>query len=454
MAIDPAPRLDGARLADRGTSAAALSPPPAPLEPARRYGARGGGRLSIRTFTSLRDPAYRWFFLSLFSHFASMNMQMFIRGYLVFEMTGSYAALGVMSLANGVPQMGLSLFGGVIADRVAQKKYVVQLGQAIAAVNAGVIGVLIVSGVLRVEHLVIAALVQGISNSLVMPARQALTNEVVGAERLMNALALNNTAQNFARLMLPTLAGALFAAVNSGAGIDGAEYVYFLMTSLYVLAVFAMSRVPRTTTPVISTPLSAVFSQLADGVGYIRRTPAVRRVLIVNFLIVMCSMPYFQLLPGFVSEVLKAGPSGLGILMSVQGVGSLFGSLVIASLPSRHRGRLLLFASLVLGVGLVGFSVSTWFWVTGAILIVVGIGQAGRMSLSQVLVQSYTDDAHRGRVLSVYQIEMGLVQFGTFFVALIANAIGAPVAIGLTAVSLIGIATYLFLFVPSFRDME
>jgi MFS family permease len=282
-----------------------------------------------------------------------------------------------------------------------------------------------------------------------------MTNEVAGGERLMNALALNNAAQNFARLMLPTLAGVLFAAVNDGNGIGGAQYVYFLMTGLYIVAVLAMARVPRSAPrPTVATPWSAVFSELADGLVYIRQTPAVRRVLIVNFLVVMCSMPYFQMLPGFVSDVLKGGPSALGALMSVQGIGSLAGSLVIASLPGRNRGRLLLISSLVLGAGLLAFSWSTWIVVTAPILLIVGIGQAGRMSLSQVLVQTYSDDRHRGRVLSVYQIEMGLVQFGTFFVALLASVIGAQLAIGGTAVALLVIAAYLLLFAPSFRDMQ
>ncbi|MEX2230406.1 MAG: MFS transporter [Dehalococcoidia bacterium] len=452
--VTPAPKPATASGAAATPSAAAVYDNDAIAPHARRGAHRGRARFSIRTFSSLRDPGYRWFFISLFSHFASMNMQMFIRGYLVFELTGSYAALGVMALANGVPQLGFSLFGGVIADRVAQKKYVVQLGQALAAVNAGVIGLLILGGSLRVEHLVIAALVQGVSNSLLMPSRQALTNEVVGGERLMNALALNNAAQNFARLMLPTAAGVLFALVNDGGGIGGAEYVYFLMTALYIVAMLAMARVPRSAPrPAIATPWRAVFRELAEGIDYIRRTPPVRRVLIVNFLVVMCSMPYFQMLPGFVSDVLDGGPSALGALMSVQGVGSLAGSLVIASLPPRNRGRLLLISALVLGVGLVLFSWSTWILVTAPILLIVGVGQAGRMSLSQVLVQTYTDDAHRGRVLSVYQIEMGLVQFGTFFVALLASVIGAQLAIGGTAIALLAIATYL-LFVPSVRDME
>src|SRR5690606_24099510 len=168
----------------------------------------------------------------------------------------------------------------------------------------------------------------------------------------------------------------------------------------------------------------------------------------------MGSMPYFMLLPGFAREVLDAGPSGLGLLMSIQGIGSLVGSLVIASLPNKRRGLILLGSAFGLGCSLVLFAWSESFMLTAIIMSAVGLGQAGRMSLSQVLVQTYTADEYRGRVLSIYMMEMSLVQFGTFLVALIANVVGPQLAIGGTAVGLVSLSVYLFLFVPKFRYLD
>jgi MFS family permease len=433
---------------------------PGSTAPPRPLGRPGGmpprrARFSIRTFTSLKDPNYRWYFLSMLGHFASMNTQMFIRGYLVFEMTGSFAALGLVSLANAVPNVGLSMIGGVFTDRVRKRKRLIQACQLINAIFTLAVGLLLFTDALRVEHLITAAALQGVTNAFMMPARQALTNDVVGRDRLMNALALNQAGMNVTRLMMPTFAGWTLAALGPGYGTEGAEYVYFAMAALYLSSVVTLFKVHETgRVETHDTPLSHVFRQLNDGLSYIWRTPTIRMLLIINILFVMAAMPYFQLLPGFVRQVLDGGPSQLGLLMSIQGIGSLVGSLVIASLPNKHRGMLLIASGLVLGVGLLFFSWSTWYWVTAGILLVVGVGQAGRMSISQVLVQTYTDDEFRGRVLSVYHMEMGIVQFGTFIVALIASQVGPQIAIGGTAVALMSAALLTLLFVPSFRRLQ
>jgi MFS family permease len=165
----------------------------------------------------------------------------------------------------------------------------------------------------------------------------------------------------------------------------------------------------------------------------------------VNLLIVSASMPYFQLLPGFAEDVLGAGKSELSVLISIQGIGSLGGSLFIASLPSRGRGKLMLMSSLLLGGSLILFSASSSYWLTAAILIIVGVGQSGRMSLSNVLVQSYSADEYRGRVMSIYMMEFGLTMIGTFFVGVLAATIGPQWAIGITAAWLCVLVTYLLL---------
>jgi MFS family permease len=173
----------------------------------------------------------------------------------------------------------------------------------------------------------------------------------------------------------------------------------------------------------------------------------------VNFFIVLMSMPYMQLMAGFVKQVLDAGPEGLGILWSITGIGSLVGSLAIASMPNRGRGKVFIWSALVLGVALAAFAASTWFWVSALIMIVVGIGQAGRMSLSNILVMHYTRPEFQGRVMSVYMMEFSLVSVGTFLVGVLAQYIGIQWAIGLTGLSLIVIAIASLVFVPRVRDL-
>jgi MFS family permease len=177
-------------------------------------------------------------------------------------------------------------------------------------------------------------------------------------------------------------------------------------------------------------------------------------LLIATFFMVLFSMTYFMLLPGFAKEVLDAGPGRLGLLTSLSGVGSLVGSLIIASLPSRRRGLVLLLSALLLGVGLTAFAVSSSYWISAGILVVVGLGQAGRMSLSNVLIQSYVSDEYRGRVMSVYMMEFSLMSVGIFLIGLAASVVGPQIAVGASALALVAMTIGLLLFSPRYRELQ
>ena len=444
-------------------------PPAAPVAPLRRAGAGGvrGFIRSLRTFDSLKTTHYRWFFLAMFGWFSSMNMQMLVRGYLVFDLTGSYAALGAVSLANAIPGLLLSLFGGVVADRF-PKRLVVQIGQSVSALNALAIAVLLIADVLSYPHLLISAVVQGTVVALMMPSRQAMISDIVPPRLVMNAIALNSAGMNLARLSIPAIGGLILAAA-------GAAWVYFLMCALYFFSVVTLAKVPKR--PIEFSAEDSVvpegmpqrrgmrgggrgrggkggLRELRDGLAYVSKEPTLRTVLIVNFLFVLCSMPYMQMLPGFVDDVLEGGPGTLGLLMSITGIGSLFGSLVVASLPSRRRGRLLIFGAGFLGVALIAFSLSTTVAVTAVIMVFIGVGQSARMSLSNVIIQTKVEDEYRGRVMSLYMMEMSLTQFGSFGVGILASIFGVQAALGGAAAMLIVIAVCAYLFVPRLRDLD
>jgi MFS family permease len=416
---------------------------------------RESGPLTRHTFESMRDPGFRWFFAALMGHFTAMNMQMFIRGWMVFQLTGSYSMLGAITLATAIPQIFLSLVGGVIADLVPQKKLIVQLGQFANALNALVIAALIFSDQISVQHLIIAAVVQGSTMSLMLPARQAMTPELVGPERLMNAMALSTAGMNTARLVMPGLAGWLVAAVGGGVGVDGAQYVYVLMTVMYLVAVLLLIKVPNTTASRdgATRSLAGAVRDLRDGLAYIRGNRDISLVLWVNLILEVVAMPYFFLLPGFVADVLDGGALQVGTLMSISGIGSLAGSLLIASLPNRRRGLAMMLSTVVLGVALLAFSASTIYSLSAVIFIVVGFGQTARFALSGVLIQAYTTDEYRGRVSSAYNLSWGFTNFGTFGVGLAADAIGVQVAIGATAVSLLA-SVALILAVTRIRSLD
>jgi MFS family permease len=290
---------------------------------------------------------------------------------------------------------------------------------------------------------------------MMMPARQAMTPDIVGTERLMNAIALNTSGMNVARLLMPGLAGFGIAALGGGGGdIDAAKYVYFLMFVLYLWAIVGLLFVRVPDRPTERGPTQPILHELVQGLRYVWETSELRLLLAANFLMVFFSMAYFTLLPGFAKSVLDAGPDRLGLMTSISGIGALVGSLVVASLPNRRRGRALLLAALLVGVALIGFSFTTSYWLSVAFLVAVGAGQAARMSLSNALVQSYSQDEYRGRVMSIYMMEFSLMSLGIYGVGVLANTVGPQIAIGSTALGLVILVVGLFCFSPRYRNLQ
>jgi len=436
---------------------AAVHPP----EPNTEHAAASERRL--RTFDSLIEvPAFRWYILSMIGNWSSLQMQQVVRGYLVYYLTGSYAALGGMALANSAPRLVLALFGGVVADRVS-KRFVIQAGQSFNALLTLSIALLLVFDALRFEHLVISAVLQGISNSFTQPSRQALIPEIVGLPRLTNAVALNASGMNTMRLSAPAVAGLMLAFV-------GPEWVYFVMTGMYLLGVVALLRVPREPIAGYEAPQRSSVGRgtrsdrsglrdIGDALSYLRGQRTLAMLLIVHLFIVVFSMPYQRLLPGFVADVLADGDveaSGLplGMLLTATGVGALAGSLVIASIPGRRRGRLLLFGTALMGAALLAFTRSDAFWLSMGIVVVMGVGQSARQALSQVLIQTHVSNEYRGRISSIMMMEMGLTSFGTFGIGILAAAIGVREALGLAAVALMLVAVVVYAFVPRYRELD
>ena len=416
-------------------------------------GGSGGTPMSLRnlrTFKSFKNPVFRLYYAAMLGQMAAMNMQMFARSFLVFTLTGSYTALGIMALANAAPMMFFSLFGGVIADRV-QKKYVLLVGQSASAVVALGIAVSLTTGLMSAENasswwiLVFASLAQGTIMGLMMPSRQAMIFDIVGVDELMNAVALNTFGMNILRIMAPALGGVL---VESW----GYEPVYYAMTGMYLIAAVLIWFMPHTGT--ISLGGRGALADIVDGLRYVKREPTIRLILLISLLIVLLSMPYMMLLPGFAIDILDIGEGGGGLLMMVSGFGAMLGSITLASLPDKKRGLLLMGGSLLLAVSLVGFSFSSVAWVSFAVIFFVGIGQTVRMTLSNTLLQYYVQDEYRGRVMSLLFMEFGMTSFAVFGAGVMAEVIGLQWSVGGLAIILVVACVGVMALSPRIRDLD
>ena len=405
---------------------------------------------SLPTFASFSERNFRWFYLAMLGQMAAMNIQLVMRGYVVFEITDSFAALGGIALASALPMLFLGVFGGVLADR-APKKVVLQVGQFVSVLNALVVGILILTDAIVLWHLFAAGALQGITMALMMPARQAMIPEVVGRDLLMNAVALNSAGMNLMRVLAPAGAGLLTWA--AGGGVIGAGPVYMVMAAFYLSAMITLAPLPRSEAASEGSAKGGL-GDLRDGFSYVRRDPTILAVLGVTLISAFLAMPYIQLLPGFVKDVLGGGPVELGLLTAVSGGGALFGALVIASLPERRRGLLLLLSAVLLGVSLVVLSGSQAFWFAVIAIVFVGVGTAGRQAFSQILLHSYVENEFRGRVMALMMLQPGMMALGAFVIGVVAERAGIDIAMASLAVALAVVAGLLVVVSPRLRQLQ
>lgn len=382
----------------------------------------------LRTFDSLSVPDYRWLWLGTAASFMSMQMQEVARGWLVYDMTGSPLALGVVVGAWGLPMLLLSAIGGVVVDRTPKRQLILltQIGQVLITV---VQAFLIVLGYIQVWHLVLAGFLQGCLFPFNMPARQALISDVVGEDRLMNAIALNTAAVNVTRIVGPAIAGVLVAIVGVG-------IVFFLMAVSYCVAAVTTAFISERGEPRLGTH-GSLQSDLFSGLRYIRGDAVMSALMLMAFAPVFFGMPYRSLMPAYASDVLRTGPEGLGLLMTVTGAGALCGSLVIAGMGDyRRKGLLLLWACLMWGVSLALFGLSRDFFLSSLALLFVGVGNTAFMTINSMLIQSHSPPEMRGRVLSVWYMSFGLIPLAILPAGAIAEAVGVAVTVGAGGVAL------------------
>jgi MFS family permease len=414
-------------------------------------GTRAGTTLShLRTFSSLKISAYRFYFLGMAGQWGAMNMQMVTRALLVYRLTGSAALLGWMSLAQGIPMLLLSFLGGVFADRM-PKKHIIQAGQAVSGVVALSVAIALTTGYLSSQHpgswwiLMVNSALQGTIMGLMMPARQAIIPEIVGREHVMNAVALNSTGMNTLRLIAPAVAGILIDSI-------GFEAIFYAMAGLYVISVFFTAFIPATGARLAHSH-NALFD-IKQGLQYIWSKNTIRLILAFIIFFILLSMPYQYMMPVFADDILKVGATGMGVLMSVSGAGALIGSLAIASLPTKRRGAMLLTTGLIMGISLAVFSFSESYPLSLVMMLFVGLGQTGYQTVGTTLLQSYTDPEYLGRVMSINMMNVGLSSVGTFFAGILAEVSGAQWSIGGFSAVLALLSILALVFLPVIRKLD
>ncbi|MBI2851548.1 MAG: MFS transporter [Chloroflexi bacterium] len=401
----------------------------------------------LRTFASLANPVFRLYSIAMLLPMLFFVVQRMTTPLLVYRLTGSATLLGVVAMAGSIPQVFSSLFGGVIADRM-QKKHVLLIAAGSFALVSSGLAVTLATGLLNAQTWWILMVHEALQSSLMglmIPARHAVIREIVGREQLMNAVALSAMGAQLMRLAAPAAAGFLIDAF-------GFTVVFFILAAINAAGFIVITFLPRTG-KIVPTTRNALQS-VVDGFKYIVHERVLLIVLTFSVVGFTFSMPYQQLMPVFVDDIFKVGAKGMGMLMSASAIGSIAGGLIGASLPNRKRGLLLLSATILVGLALMGFSFSRVWPLALASMIGVGIGQSGRMLMSNTLVQHHVSDQYRGRVMGIYDLDLALVGPTVYVAGLVTEAIGVQWALGGMAMLLVLISLWTLLFVPTLRRLE
>jgi MFS family permease len=278
--------------------------------------------------------------------------------------------------------------------------------------------------------------------------------DIVGMDRMMNAVSLNMAGMNTMRLFAPAMGGFII-------GLAGFGWAFAAMTGLYGLAILALVRItwePATAPgPIGESALEVAKSSVRDigaGLRYIRFDRVMLALLSLSFLSAMFGMPYQFLLPGYVADIFGGGGPEVGVLMSISAIGALAGALVLASMPNRRRGQVLLAGSVVMGVGLVIFTRTDNYWLGAVFLMIVGLGSAFRQGLTQGLIHANVENVYRGRVMSVFMTQMSVMQLSTFVVGVAAEFVGIQTALAGLGVGLVLVVALYGVFVPSIRRLD
>lgn len=402
-----------------------------------------GGR-----FPALASPIYRRFIVAAFIGSIGNWMQATAQGWLVLTLTDSRFALGAASAAATAPILLLSIFAGVLADRVNLRKLLAACQLAAAGI-AAILAILTMTGVVAFWHVLVLAALSGAAGALASPAFQAVVSTIVDRSAMGSAIALNSAQFNLSRVLGPTVAGLIIAAgslvLAFWANAIGLVIVAILIFTLPIERASSAARVE-----------ASMWANLLDGVRYVRAERTIAILVLLAAVPALFILNYLVLMPVFARDILRIGAPGLGLLNASLGVGALSGALLVAILrPSGGSGRLMLLGLGCASAGLIVFGLSTWLPLSCVALAALGASQVAYYATTNTLIQVLVSPRLRGRVLSLYILtSLGVIPFGNLVAGAIAERFGPSLALaggGSVTLAILAVVAYSF---PVLRQLR
>jgi MFS family permease len=392
---------------------------------------------------ALRHRNFQLFFSGQLISLIGTWMQTVAQSWLVYRLTGSALLLGSVGFASQIPVFLFAPLGGITADRV-NRRHIVISTQVAAMVLAFILASLTLFHKVQVWHVFILAGLLGVVNAFDIPGRQSFLVEMVGKEDLMNAIALNSSMFNGARVIGPAVAGILVAKIGEG-------WCFFANAVSYIAVIIGLllMRVQSPARAAMASP----FEHMMEGFRFVNQTTPIRALLLLLGIVSLVGMPYVVLMPIFADQILHGGARGLGILMGATGVGALLGALTLAFRQGvKGLGSWVAWCSAGFGASLVVFAISHTFWISVILLLPVGYTIMLQMASSNTLIQVMVPDALRGRVMAVYSMMfMGMAPIGALLGGALAERLGAPRTVAIGGVASIAGACWFGVQLPKIR---
>jgi len=391
----------------------------------------------------MRHRDFRRFWFGLIVSVVGTWMQMAAQAWLVYELTDSSLALGLVGACGTAPMLLFALPAGVVADRLS-KRNILLVTQSIAMLQAFALAALVYSGAIQVWHVMVLAAFLGTSNSFDMPARHAMVIELVGREDVLNAVSLNSSAFNSGRIVGPALAGVLIGVVGTA--------VCFLVNGVsFVATIIALAGIaPRPPRPEAQ---GKMLPQIRDGLIWAKGQPVVRGLLGMIAVASVFAMSYATLLPVFARDVFHRGPAGYGFLMSAYAVGALTSALLLTAFGDRWPlGRLATIGSYWFPLALAAVALSPRYGVAVVALFLTGVGMMLFNAVSNTMLQTLSPDELRGRVMSLRTLLFaGMMPLGALQMGAVGEWLGPRAAVGIGAAVCFAAAFVAYWLVPGVR---
>ena len=377
------------------------------------------GKRFKHVFRALKHRNYRLFFGGQSISLVGTWMQQIALSWLVYRLTNSPFLLGIVGFIGQIPTFLFSPFAGVFADRHNRRNMLV-VTQALSLVQALVLTFLILTNNIHVWQIVLLSGLLGIINSFDIPIRQSFTVEMVeNREDLANAIALNSSMVNAARLIGPSIAGILIATVGEG--------MCFLLNAISYVPVIISLLLMKVPKKDVNSQARDIFLELKEGVSYAFNFSPIKHILLLLALVSLMGVPYQVLMPVFAKDIFHGGAHTLGFLVAMSGIGALIGAIYLAARKSvLGLSRIIVYSAAFFGLGIIAFSLSRLLWFSMLLLLLCGFGMMVQMASSNIVLQTIVDEDKRGRVMSFYTMSfMGMSPFGCLLAGSLASRIGA-----------------------------